>query len=415
MDNSREKVEYDMDIWIKEDEIYKIDKHIVKKDIKTFNLNGKVVMPGLINCHTHMPMSIFRETLDGYELQEWLESKVWKMESKLKKEDIYNATLLSCLEAIKTGTTTVNDMYFSAKNTTPAFKKCKIRAMQTQHLMDIDGKGKENIAKFNEMMKARKTSLINHTIGIHGLYTSSPKYLKNIDKIIKEYNLPIHMHFCENAEEVTTICKNHSVDSPIDLLERYKGNRLILAHCVSLSSSDILRMSKIPKLSIVFNPVSNLKLGCGIAKVYQMQTHKINVCLGTDGQGSGSNLDLFETMKIASLIVKGYYKDPMLMPAYEVLKMATINGAKALDLDKEIGSIVEGKKADLIVLDLDSILTTPINNIFSQIVYNAKGDNVNMTVINGEIVYIKNKYLVLDEEEELISKANEIIKRITQN
>ena len=414
MDKSRTKVEENIDIWIKKDKIFKIDTHIIVKGIKTFNMTGKIVMPGFINAHSHMPMSIFRETIDGYGLQSWLTEKVFKMEAKLDNKDIYTATLISCLEAIKTGTTTVNNMYFAAKSTSSAFKKCKIRVMQTQHLLDIDGKGKENISLFRELMKARHSSLEVRAIGTHSFYTISPKYLKEVNKLIEEFNLPIHIHFCENEEEVATICKIHKVENPVDLLEKYRNKKLILAHCVALSSAEIMRISKFADANIVFNPVSNLKLGCGIAKIHQMQKHKINVCLGTDGQGSGSNLDMFETMKLAALIIKGYYKDPMLMPSYEVLKMATINGAKALGLEDKIGSIEEGKQADLIVLDLNKIITSPINNIFAQLVYNAKGTDVEMTIINGEILYIKGKYLVLDEEKELIVKANEIIERITE-
>ncbi|MEG2275596.1 MAG: amidohydrolase [Clostridia bacterium] len=414
MDKCRKKVQENIDIWIKEDKIYKIDFNLSKKGIKTYNLKGKVVMPGLVNAHNHMPMSIFRETVDGYTLQSWLSQKMWPLEAKLTEEDIYTGTLLSCLECIKTGTTTVNNMYFAAKSETPAIEKCKIRAVQTQNLLDANGKGKENIELFKQMLKNKTDSpRITYSLGVHGFYTNSPKYLNEVNKLNPKKELPVHIHFCENDQEVEDICKMHKVESPVDLLEKYYAeDKLILAHCVKLDSSEILRLSKLTKASVVFNPVSNLRLGCGVAKIREMQTCGINICLGTDGQASGSSLDMFESMKIAALIIKGYYKDPLLMPAYEVIKMATINGAKALNLDEKIGSIEVGKQADIIAIDLNNITTSPINDILSELVYNVKGENVQMTIVDGEILYIKKEYLILDDEKEIILKAKEIMERI---
>ena len=163
---------------------------------------------------------------------------------------------------------------------------------------------------------------------------------------------------------------------------------------------------------MVYNPVSNMKLGCGFAKLKTFKENNINICLGTDGQGSGSNLDMFNVMKITALINKAVEQDPKNMTAEEVFKFATINGAKALGIENKVGSIEIGKKADLVAIELKDEFVTPINNLISQIVYNASPNNVYMTIINGEIVYIKNKYLVVEDEKEILNKSQEIIKRI---
>ena len=170
-------------------------------------------------------------------------------------------------------------------------------------------------------------------------------------------------------------------------LEKYfEGTNTILAHCVKLSKKDMEVIKKM-NFSVAHCPISNLRLGCGISKVEEMRNMGINITLGTDGQGSGSNMDMFETMKFATLLQKGEFENPVAMPAYEVLKMATINGAKALKMEKDIGSIEVGKKADLIVLNLNKTVTTPINDIFADIIYNAKGTNVELTMIDGNVVY----------------------------
>ncbi len=414
MKDDKNEILENVDILIKNDTIYDIGIGITDKEAEKYNMKGKLVMPGLINCHTHLAMSIFRETLEGYTLQEWLENKIWPAEKNLNKEDIYTATLASCIEMIKSGTTTCNDMYFNTIAVCHAIKDSKLRCVSSHHLMDIDNKGEENIkGQLDTIKKFKNNKNINFAIGLHGFYTSSPKYVKEVKKLNKELNLPIHMHFCENKKEVETIKEMHKVESPVELLNKYfSKDKLILAHCVELTKKEIEEISKLKDVSVVYNPVSNMKLGCGFANINYMQKNNINICLGTDGQGSGSNLDLFDVMKITALINKGVDKDPKKLTAKDVLKMATINGAKALGIEDKVGSLEIGKKADIIALDLEDIFTKPENNIYSQIVYNANSKNVYMTIINGEIVYIKNKYLVLKDEKEIINKNNEIIKRI---
>lgn len=413
MSEKREKIEKTIDIKIEDNKISKIGKNLDTKGIeKIIDATNKVIIPGLINTHAHIPMSIFRETVDGYSLQDWLTKKIWPMEDKLTNEDIYNASMLSFIEMIKTGTTTVNDMYFMTENIIKAAKETKIRLQTSRTLMGAnDEAGIERMKELKELLEKHKEKdeLITFNVGIHGLYTSEKKYVEKCIEFAQKEELPIHIHFCENEKEVEDI-KNAYKEMPIEVLKKeFKNQKVILAHCVKLTKEDI-KMLKELNVSISHCPISNLKLGCGIANVSEMLRQGINVTLGTDGQGSGSNLDLFETMKFTALLQKGIKEDATELPAYEVLKMATINGAKALGLDNEIGSIEEGKCADIIILELNNEVTNPVNDLCSDIVYNVKGSNVETTIINGNILMENRK--IRQNEKEIFEKCTQIINRI---
>ena len=419
MDNKREKIENNIDILIEENKIVKIGNNLIHEhnnnELKIIDASDKIVMPGLINTHSHVPMSIFRETIEGYNLQDWLTKKIWPMEDKLLSEDIYYSSLLSFIEMIKTGSTTINDMYAETESIIKAAKQTGIRLQTTRTLMNIAGEedGDIRIEQFEKILNNPevKDEKITFNVGIHGLYTSNTKYVEKCIQLAKKYNLKIHMHYCENEKEVLDINEIHGM-KPIKILEEiFKDYPMILAHCVKVSKEDIQAIKKL-NISVSHCPISNLKLGCGIANISEMLKNNINVSLGTDGQGSGSSLDLFDTMKFTALLQKGINEDPKELPAYEVLKMATINGAKALELENEIGSIEEGKKADLIILNLDSITTKPVNDLISEIVYNVKGTNVETTIINGKIL-MENRKINIDEKE-IEDKCKKIINRISK-
>lgn len=413
MSNKREKIDKNVDIFIKGGKINKIGKDINEPVEKIIDATGKIVMPGLINTHAHLPMSIFRETLDGYNLQDWLEKKIWPMEDKLTKEDIYYASLLSNIEMIKTGTTTINDMYFMQESIINAALDIGVRLQTTRTLMDLSGDGELRIKELEELINKYKDKeqTITLNIGIHGFYTTNAQYIEKCVDLAKKYNLPIHIHFCENTKEKEDIKEAYGVKSPVELIKKYfKGTHLILAHAVKLTEEEI-RDLKSENIYISHCPVSNLRLGCGIAKISYMSKEGIIVSLGTDGQGSGSNLDLFETMKYTALLQKGILENPKELPAYEILKMATVNGAKTLNIQDTTGTIEESKSADIIILDLNTATTTPINNVFSQIVYNAKGTNVETTIINGKIVMENRKINNIDESA-IYEKCKTIIKRV---
>jgi len=415
MDKKREKVENNIDILIENNKIKLIGKSIsVDEKTKIIDATGKVVMPGLINTHAHIPMSIFRETLDGYTLQDWLVQEIWPMEEKLTKEDIYYSSYLSFIEMVKTGTTTVNDMYSMADEIIKAMEEVGIRLQTTRTIMNIAGK-EDGIIRLNEMKELIKKYNDKHenltlNVGVHGMYTTDGECIDESIKIAEENKLPVHIHFCENAKEISDI-KNLHNDEPINILKsKFKNVKTILAHSVKLTESDIDELKNMD-VSVSHCPVSNLRLGCGIAKIDYMLKQGVNVTLGTDGQGSGSNLDLFETMKFAALLQKGILEDPTKMEAYEVLKMATINGAKALGLEDEIGSIEINKLADIIIIDIDDIKIKPINNLFSEIIYNVKGNNVITTIVGGKIL-MENRKTDFNKENEIQRKCEEIIERI---
>lgn len=415
MSESREKYEECIDILIDNDKIEKIEKNITVEECeKVIDAKGKIVMPGLINTHTHIPMSIFRDTLDGYGLQEWLNDKIWPMEDKLNEEDIYYASVLSCMEMIKSGTTTFNDQYFMTDSIINAVTETGLRTHCTRTLMDINGNGELRLKELEELINKYDSygDNVKINIGVHSLYTCTSEYVKKAVELAKKYNLYIHMHFAENSKEIEDIKKIHNTNSPVDLiLEYFKETDIVLAHCVKINSEEISKLKDL-NLSVAHCPISNLKLGCGVAKIKEYTENGINVTLGTDGQGSGNNLDMFEVMSYTALLQKGIYENAKLLPAYEVIKMATINGAKALKVDREIGSIEKGKKADLIILDLNNVATQPINDIFSNIVYNTKGNNVETTIVNGNIL-MENKKIIGINENEIYKKCGTIIERLT--
>ena len=415
MSENRKKYEECIDILINNDKIEKIEKNITEAECeKIIDASGKVVMPGFINTHAHVPMSIFRDTLDGYGLQEWLNDKIWPMEDKLNEEDIYYASLLSCIEMIKGGTTCVNDQYFMTDSIIKAFLETGLKIHCTRTLMDISGNLEERLDDLERLINKYKDydSKVKINVGVHGLYTCTKECVEKAVELAKKYNLYIHMHFAENSKEIEDIKKLHNTNSPVDLIkEYYTDMHIVLAHCVKIKPEEMHKLKDL-EISISHCPVSNLKLGCGIAKISDFIKNNINVALGTDGQGSGNNLDMFSTMAYTALLQKGDNEDATLLPAYDVIKMATINGAKALKIDSETGSIEVGKQADLIVIDLEDTMTQPVNDIFSNIVYNARPNNVTTTIVNGKIL-MENKKINGINEKEIYEKCKCIITRLT--
>lgn len=412
MDESKDYILYNTDVLIDGNKIIKIDKNInVDENTQIINADNKVVIPGLINAHAHVPMSIFRETLDGYNLQDWLSKKIWPLEDKLTQEDIYYASYLTYLEMIKSGVTTINDMYFMTDEIISSALDSGIRLQTTRTFIGSNKKDLERLEELDTLIGKYKEDTITFNLGIHGLYTTTSSFINECLEFNKKHNLNIHMHFCENEKEVSDIKNTYNLN-PVDILEgKFNNQKLILAHCVKLTKEDIIKLSKL-NVSVVHCPVSNLKLGCGIANINEMLNNNINVCLGTDGQGSGSNLDLFEVMKFTALLQKGINENAKLLPSYEVLKMATINGAKALNLSDKIGSIEVGKLADIIIIDIDDIKIKPVNNLLSEIVYNVKSNNVETTIINGKIL-MKNKTIINNIESRIVEQCNKIVNRIS--
>ena len=400
-----------LDIRIKGKRIDKLEKNIKPEEgEKVIDATDKVVMPGLINTHAHIAMSIFRGTFEACSLYTWLNEKIWPIEAKLTEEQVYDATMLSILEMISTGTTCVNDHYFMSKQIRKALEESKMRAMITRVLMDTDGEeaSRNRIDEFIDLYETRdeKNDLISYSVSPHGLYTCSDNLLAEARELAIQYKLPIHTHFLESIDEIEDIKKLHGENASKVLKKYFDGLHIILAHGVKLNDEDIEILQGM-NCGIAHNPISNFRLGCRIADTTKYLKEGINVALGTDGQGSGNNLDMFETMKIAALAQGGIHENETRLESRDVIKMATINGAKLLGLEDQIGSIEEGKKADLIIVDisnkLDNIKMIPNNDIISNLVYNTIGKNVDTTIVDGNIL-MENRKMKFIDSEKIISK-----------
>lgn len=412
MDSKRNLLYEKLDVVIKDDLIDELTNNYTGYYDEMIDATGKIVMPGLINSHTHLGMSIFRATNDNLNLDDWLTKKIWPIEDNLTVDDVYYTTLLSCIEMIKTGTTMSNDMYFNCDGSIKALKETKMRALFSNCLMDSDGDGNKRIEAFIELYNENKDNeLISFSIAPHAFYTCSQEYLKRCSDLALDYNLPVHIHFCENLDEVDKIKKEYN-NTPVNALEEvgFLRNKLILAHATFISKEELEKL-KGKDVSFVHNPVSNLNLGCGIADITNYKNY-VNVCLGTDGQGSGNNMNLFYHMSLVDLLQKGKYKDPTVFSSYETLKMATINGAKALGVDNIVGSLEKGKKADIIILNTDLIETYPTVDIITNTVHNIQSFNVDTTIINGEVLMKNHKLLLNIDEEELKYNIDKITKRL---
>lgn len=414
---NNEVVVKDLDIRIDKDKISKIEKNInIGENEYVIDAKDKVIMPGFINTHAHIPMSIFRGTFEDCNLYTWLHEKIWPVEAKLTKEQIYDASMLSYVEMISTGTTCVNDHYFVSEEIRKAANKAKVRTVLTRVLMDNGNEEEleQRVKEFEELYQSRneEDELITYTVSPHGLYTCSGKCLEKARELALKYNLPIHVHFLESIDEIEDI-KNMHGKNPVEVLKEYfDGIHTILAHGVKLGNHDI-EVLKTMDCGIAHNPISNLRLGCKIADVTKYIKNGINVALGTDGQGSGNNLDMFETMKMACLLQGGIHENEDRINSRDAIKMATINGAKLLGLEKKVGSIEEGKQADLIIVNmetkLDNIMLTPNNDVVSNLVYNTSGRNVDTTIVNGEILMENRKINNIDVEELLKKFSNRTI------
>lgn len=401
-----------LDIRINGDTIEEIEEKLDEKTgEKVIDATDKVVMPGLINTHAHIAMSIFRGTFEGCDLYTWLNEKIWPIEAKLTEEQVYDATMLSILEMLSTGTTCVNDHYFFSKQIRKALEESKMRAVVTRVLMDNDGKeaSENRINEFVDLYESRdiNNDLITYSVAPHGLYTCSGDVLAKSRELALKYNLPIHVHFLESINEIESIKELHG-DTGANVLKKYfDGSHIILAHGVKISDEDI-KVLKTLDCGIAHCPISNLRLGCKIADTTKYLDEGLNVALGTDGQGSGNNLDMFEAMKIAGLIQGGIHENEKRIVAKDVIKMATINGAKLLGLENKTGSIEIGKKADIIIVDisdkLDNVKMLPNVDIVSNLVYNTDGKNVDTTIVNGQVLMENRNVKVID--------TNKVVKKI---
>ena len=369
---------------------------------EVIDAKSNTVMPGLINAHSHVAMTILRSYSEGYSLQKWLTEKIFPIEDKLTADQTYFATLLGIAESVKFGTTCINDCYFFMDRAADAYIESGLNANISRCIMNGEEKEefpddyriKEQIALYEKYDRAAD-DLIRVEVFPHAVYTCSFGYLKTAARLAEKYNMPIASHLCENRTEVSDCIAKYK-KTPVEvykeagLLEREAS----FAHCVVLNDNDI---SLLKGHSVVHNPISNLKLGSGVADVIKYERNGINVALGTDGASSNNNLNMFEEMRVAALLMSGIGGDPSLVDPYKVIKMATSNGAKAMGR-KAKGILKEGYDADYIIVDVSGPHHYPHHNIVNNIVYTAQGSDVIKTVAGGKVLYDRGEYKTIDIE-----------------
>lgn len=409
--NDRISVE-DGDILISGNIIEKIGRNVSLPGVKIIEGKDSFVMPGLVNTHSHAAMSLLRSYADDMELKPWLEEKIWPAEENLKGEHVYWGSMLAFLEMIKSGTTTFADMYFYMDDVAEAAIKIGIRGVLARGLIqftDPEGKNLQENIDLIEKYHKKGDGRITCLIGPHAPYTTSPEYLQKVMAAADKQGVGLHIHISETKQEVEDIYKEHGV-SPVEYLEKLGlfERHVVAAHCVHVSEKDMDILKK-HNVGVCHNPGSNLKLASGIAPVPIMLEKGINVGIGTDGASSNNNLNMFEEMHLTSLIHKGYNLNPLILNAREVLEMATIGGAKVLGLDHEIGSLEEGKKADIIIIDLEKPHFYPKADLISNMVYSAQGSDVKTVIIDGKIV-MENYKLTTYDEKEILIKSEEMKK-----
>jgi 5-methylthioadenosine/S-adenosylhomocysteine deaminase len=371
---------------------------------KVLDAQGCVVMPGLINGHTHAAMTLFRGLADDLPLMEWLQNHIFPAEQKLTEEWVYWGTLLACAEMILSGTTTFCDMYLFEHKVAEAARRAGMRAVVGEVLYDFPSPHYgpiENGLSFTESLiqEWKSDPLVNIAVEPHALYTCSPELLQRCRDMAELHDVPLVIHLSENDAEVGEILARYG-RRPVAHMENLGmlGPRLIADHCVALDEGDMELLAK-RQVQVVHNPESNMKLASGIAPVPRLLQMGVNVALGTDGCASNNDLDLFGEMDSCAKLHKAATLDPTALPARTVLGMATRNAARALGLGGKVGELAPGRWADVIVLDFRKPHLTPLFEPESHLVYAARGADVRHSVIHGRLVMENRKLLTLDVNE----------------
>jgi 5-methylthioadenosine/S-adenosylhomocysteine deaminase len=365
---------------------------------------GRIVMPGLINGHTHVPMTLFRGLADDLDLNEWLTKYIFPAEAKNVSEEFVRAgTRLGLAEMIRGGTTTYCDMYYFEDAVADETARAGVRGVLGETVIDFpvaDNKTHEQAMAYTErfVAKWRGNKLISPAIAPHAPYTVSEDHLKEIREFSRRTNAPVVIHVAETRKEVEDIMRDHGA-SPVDYLARigFLSDKVIAAHVVHATEEEIGVLKRLG-VGVVHNPQSNMKLASGVAPVPQYLKADVALGLGTDGAASNNDLSMWEEMDTAAKLHKVATFDPKVVTALEALEMATVRGARALHLERETGSLEEGKRADLLVVDMDDLNQVPLYNVYSQLVYATKASDVRTVIIEGRVVMRDRKLLTLDEE-----------------
>jgi 5-methylthioadenosine/S-adenosylhomocysteine deaminase len=385
---------------------------------QTIDATGRLVLPGFINGHTHVPMTLFRGLHDDVTLNDWLYKYIFPAEAKNVNEEFVRwGTRLAAAEQIRGGVTTFADMYYFEDAVAEETKAAGMRAVLGETFIDFpapDNKSESEMLAYTErfLKKWQGDPLIHAAVAPHSIYTCSKKTLQDAAALARKYHAPILIHTAEMKKEWEDSMKQNGM-SPVQYLDKIGllGPDVVSAHCIFVDAADEKTLAQ-ELVGCVHNPSSNMMIASGVSPVAELRAAGVAVGLGTDGPaGSNNDLDLMEEMDLAAKLAKITKMDPLALNAKAVVEMATIDGARALHLEKELGSLEPGKKADLILISLDEPNAVPMYDIYAQLAYALKGSDVETVVIGGRIVMRDRKLLTVNEAEAM-AKARQYKKSI---
>lgn len=372
---------------------------------KTIDGTGKLALPGLIN--THMHECLMRGICEDLPLMEWLEKICFPLDSAFSSQDMRASAFLNQLEMIKGGVTTFNDIYRYPEEGARVAELSGLRAIFSPQIIEQPSGAGETVDGAEEMIESwnkKAEGRISIWFGPHAIYTCSSQTLKKIRRLADRYGVGIHIHLAETRAEVESSYQKSGL-SPVQYLDRldFLDSRVLAAHCVHLSAEDMATLKE-RNVAVAYNPSSNMKLASGVAPISELLKMGIRVGLGTDSNLSNNNLDMFEEMRMGTMLQKLHLADASALPCYEVLEMATREGARALGMEEDIGSLEVGKKADIILINLESPHLWPLflnspSNLVEHVVYSANASDVYTTIVDGRTLMEERKVLTLSERE----------------
>lgn len=406
-----EKIAYVADDRELEEEWKKSEFPRIAWDIE-LDCRGNLLMPGFKNAHTHSGMTFLRSYADDVPLQEWLNEKVFPMEAKLTGEDIYELTRLAVLEYLTSGITSIFDMYLTPDTVAEACLDMGMRCVLVSGLNDFSSSVEQVEQEYLKWNK--RNSLISYQLGFHAEYTCSKELLNKVAALAHRYRAPVYAHIAETKTEVEQ-CRQRYGMTPAVLLDslgmfEFGGGGY---HCVHMTPEDMDVFRK-RRMHVITNPGSNTKLASGIAPISEFVRRKIPVAIGTDGPASNNCLDMFREMFLVTGLSKLREQDAASMDAMQVLRMATVHGARAMRLNRA-DVLAKGKLADIIMIDLHQPNMQPLHNIPKNLVYSGSKANVCMTMVNGKILYRNGEFNVGEDPEEIYRRCNRIVKRMLFN
>ena len=399
-----------VNIYIEEGKIKEISNKEYEAD-KVIDGTGKLAIPGLINTHTHVGMSLFRNHGNDLALYDWLTKAIFPLEAKLTADDVYYGSMLNMVEMIKSGCTRFVDMYMYEDGVAQAAEEIGMGAVIATGFVDANDFNEDSDLVREAVKKYKDSSLIDVAVAPHAIYTVSRDNLEKLTGLSSDLDTLMHIHVSETKKEILDSMNEYKM-SPVKYLNEIGrfDRPTIAAHCVHVDDED-MNILKEKEVSVAHNASSNLKLASGFDPVAKMEDLDINVTIGTDGSASNNNINMIEEIHLASLLAKGVSKNPKALDAYTSLKLATVNGAKAIRRI-DLGKIAEGYTADIAIYDLDGIHMSPINDLISSVVYSLQGSDCNTVIIDGKVVMEDRKILNINEEDlkrEVRERADRLI------